>query len=93
MDRFGEPPQLVQNMLELSEVRIAAHRWQIRSIHLEDQYAVFIYTSAQKIRQLASLSRGRLRVVDAQSAYLPLNKEVASAESLLADLKSLLQLA
>ncbi|MEN6449975.1 MAG: transcription-repair coupling factor, partial [Thermoguttaceae bacterium] len=35
-DRFGPPPPPVRHLLELAGVRIAAHRWGITSIHLED---------------------------------------------------------
>lgn len=90
-DRFGTPPAAVEHLLTLAEIRIAAHRWQIKSIHLEDYFAVFRYASAPQIQQLASLSGGRLRIVDRESAYLPLDKEVAPAESALGDVKSLLQ--
>ncbi len=34
-DRFGPPPPLVEQLLWLAELRIAAHRWRIKSIHLE----------------------------------------------------------
>ena len=91
VDRFGQPPPLVQHLLALAEVRIAAHRWGIRSIHLEDQYAVFVYSSGQLIGQLAAASRGRLRVVDAQSAYLPLDTGLAQPEAIFGQVKSLLQ--
>jgi transcription-repair coupling factor (superfamily II helicase) len=91
MDRFGQPPPTVEHLLEMAEIRIAAHRWGITTIHLEDQYAVFTYSSGRHIQQLAALSGGRLRVVDAQSAYLPLDKEVAATESVLGRVKSLLQ--
>ena len=91
LDRFGPPPPLVENLMELAEIRIAAHRWQITSIHLENQYAVFVYSSARHIQQLAAASRGRLRVVDGRSAYLPLENEVAQPELLLREVKSLLQ--
>lgn len=91
LDRFGSPPPLVENLLEFAEIRIAAHHWQIASIHLENQYAVFVYSSARHIQQLAALSGGRLRVVDGRSAYLPLEKEVARPELLLREVKSLLQ--
>ena len=90
-DRFGAPPPPVQHLLVMAEIRIAAHRWGITSIHLEDQYAVFRYTSSRKIQELAGLSGKRLRVVDGQSAYLPLDTEVAPSESALPDVKSLLQ--
>jgi transcription-repair coupling factor (superfamily II helicase) len=91
VDRFGPPPPLVENLLELAEIRIAAHHWQITSIHLENQYAVFVYTSARRIQQLAAASRGRLRVVDGRSAYLPLDKALAQPELLFSELKALLQ--
>ena len=81
VDRFGPPPPLVQHLLEMAEIRIAAHRWGITSIHLEDPYAVFQYSSARQIRQLAAASGGQLRVVDGRSAYLPLEKEVAQTET------------
>jgi len=90
-DRFGAPPPQTQHLLELTELRIAAHRWQISSIHLEDQYVVLGYSSEPRIRQLAAARGGRLRVVDARSAYLPLGKDVAQTEIIFRELKSLLQ--
>jgi hypothetical protein len=77
--------------LELADVRIAAHRWSVASIHIEDSFAVFRYTSGQKIRKLAAVSEGRLRVVDGESAYLPLDKEVAQSAAVFGGVKSLLQ--
>jgi transcription-repair coupling factor (superfamily II helicase) len=91
VDRFGPPPPLVQHLLLMAEIRIAAHRWQIASIHIEDCYVVFQYASPREIQRLATLSGGRLRVVDGRSAYLPLEKGVAQAETILAEVKSLLQ--
>jgi len=91
VDRFGSPPSVVQRQLMLAELRIAAHRWQIKSIHMEDHYVVFVYTSRRRIRQLASLAGGRLRVVDEQSAYLPLDKAVTAPEAIFDQIKSLLQ--
>jgi transcription-repair coupling factor (superfamily II helicase) len=90
-DRFGPPPGPLRHLLELAEVRIAAHRWAITSIHLEDLFAVFQYTSAGKIKQLAAASKGRLRVVDSRSAYLPLPQEVMTPEIIFREVKSLLQ--
>jgi len=90
-DRFGPPPPPVQHLLTLAELRIAAHGWSIASIHLEDQYVVFKYGSRPRIERLAGLSRGRLRVVDDRSAYLPMDKEVMTSEKLLFELKSLLR--
>jgi len=90
-DRFGAVPTPVERLLVLSKVRIAAHQWRIRSIRMENEYVVFLYTSATHIRQLADASRGRLRVVDGQSAYLPLGKEVMQSDEILRQVESLLQ--
>ena len=46
VDRFGPPPPLVQHLLAMAEIRIAAHRWGIVSIHIEAPYVVFQYSSA-----------------------------------------------
>ncbi|MGD0900200.1 MAG: transcription-repair coupling factor, partial [Thermoguttaceae bacterium] len=93
LDRFGPPPPLVEHLLWLAELRIAAHLWGIESIRVENQYVVFHYTSAGRIRELAAKSGGRLRVVDARSAYLPLDEQAASPDAIRRQVKSLLQLA
>ncbi len=90
-DRFGSPPPLVERLLSLAQTRIAAHRWQIGSIHMEDHYVVFGYASARQIRQLAANMGGRLRVVDGRSAYLPLDKQLTRPDAILREIKSLLQ--
>ena len=90
-DRFGPPPPVVGRLLSMAEVRIAAHRWALKSIHMEDSYVVFGYTSAKRVRELAAGSGGRLRVVDGQSAYLPMAKDVTDPDAILAQVKSLLQ--
>ncbi|MBN2577832.1 MAG: transcription-repair coupling factor [Pirellulales bacterium] len=91
IDRFGPPPADAEHLLTLAEIRIFAHAWGIDSIHLEDPYVVFTYTSAEKIRRLALREGGKLRVVDNRSAYLPVEKEVGNREPLLNLLKSLLR--
>ena len=49
------------------------------------------YSSGELIQQLAALSGGRLRVVDGESAYLPLDNGVAQPEAVFGEVKSLLQ--
>ena len=90
-DRFGPPPPLVEYLLWLAELRIAAHRWRVESVHVEPPYVVFRYRSARLIRELADQSGGKLRIVDAQSAYLPLEGDKESPESIRRQVKSLLQ--
>ncbi len=90
-DRFGPPPPVVECLLTLTETRIAARRWWIAAIRMEDQYAVLEYRAEPLARQLAAQSGGRLRVVDGRSAYLPLHARVKNADAILAEVKSLLQ--
>ncbi|MDZ7619741.1 MAG: TRCF domain-containing protein, partial [Patescibacteria group bacterium] len=89
-DRFGPPPPEVDRLLELAALRIAARRWGVYRLHLEDSYLVLRYRSEDRIRQLASRSGRRLRVVDGRSAYLPLGEGVTSSCSGLDAAKSLL---
>jgi transcription-repair coupling factor (superfamily II helicase) len=91
IDRFGPLPAAAKHLLALAEIRIFARIWGIDSIHVEEQYVVFTYTSAPKIRLLAADCEGRLRVVDDRSAYLPVEQGVAKQEPLLNLLKSLLR--
>jgi transcription-repair coupling factor (superfamily II helicase) len=91
IDRFGPPPPPVEHLLSLAELRIAAHGWQVHSIHLENSYAVLHYPPGAPVSELAASSKGRLRVVDAISAYLPLEQGVASPDAILSQIKALLQ--
>ncbi len=89
-DRFGDPPPVVQRLLELAGLRIAARHWGVQRIHWEDQYLVLDYRSGGQIRRLADRSGGRLRVVDGRSAYLPLGQGVTASDGALEAAKSLL---
>ena len=90
VDRFGPPPEAVEYLLSLAELRIAAHRWSIFAIHIEHPYAVLRYRSARRIQELAALSPGRLRIVDHQSAYLPLRESIGDEQLVQKEIKSLL---
>ena len=90
-DRFGPLPTQVDRLLDLSRVRMWAHRWGVDSVHLEDRYLVLGYTDRAGIDALRDRSRGRLRIVDRQSAYLPLAKEHREAPGAFSCLKSLLR--
>jgi transcription-repair coupling factor (superfamily II helicase) len=90
-DRFGPLPAEARRLVALAELRIAAYRWQVRSIRLEDRYAVLGYASQPLMRQLAQQSGGRLRVADEQSAYLALEQGVRTPDQILNRVKLLLQ--
>jgi transcription-repair coupling factor (superfamily II helicase) len=90
-DRFGPRPEVVERMLVRSELAILASMWRIDSIHLEDGFAVFGYRDRGEIEKLAKRRGGRVRVVDARSAYLPIAKDLTSPGEIEAAIKSVLQ--
>jgi transcription-repair coupling factor (superfamily II helicase) len=75
IDRFGPLPQPAENLLAEAELRVLAERWHLARIHVEDEYAVFTYRSAQQITQLARLRPGMVRVADGRTAYVPLEEK------------------
>lgn len=90
-DRFGELPAPVEQLIVLARLRIWAHRWKIGSIHVEGKYVVLGYSDRASIQQLLAHSGGDLRIADAQSAYLPLGKQVDEGQQIVDRLKSLLR--
>ena len=90
-DRFGPIPAAVEQLMELTRLRIWAHGWKIDSIHREDQYVVLGYTDRQLLETLVQRDGGRLRIADGRSAYLPLDKQVSDVDQVLRELKSLLR--
>ena len=90
-DRFGAPPEPARRMMDLVSLKVDAAVWQIESIFLEDRFLVFRYTDRARITQLAKLTHGRLRVVDAQCAYLEMDYGLADADRIYAQLRSVLR--
>jgi len=76
VDRFGEPPPPVERLLSLAELKMDAASWQISAVFIENEFVVFRYDNRQRIEQLARQHKGKLRVVDEKSAYLPLPKDL-----------------
>jgi transcription-repair coupling factor (superfamily II helicase) len=91
VDRFGPLPEVTEHLLELARLRIWAHGWGIRSIHLEGPYLVLGYTSRKKLDGLVARSDRRLRIADQASAYLPIGATAAGDGELFTAAKSLLR--
>jgi transcription-repair coupling factor (superfamily II helicase) len=90
-DRFGPRPAEVERLIWRARMRILAHRRQITSIHQEGCYLVLGFRSRSEIEPLVRGCRGRLRIVDQHSAYLPLTEQVGALEGPAKALESLLQ--
>jgi len=107
-DRFGPPPEPVEWLMRLAELRLLAARWQVATVHLEGKSQraqekqedgaasegpvelVLGYRNPRKIRRLAALSGGALRVVDDRSAFYRLAAEETEPLALYERLKDLL---
>ncbi|MBA61913.1 MAG: transcription-repair coupling factor [Planctomycetaceae bacterium] len=90
IDRFGRPPQSVEQLLQLAEVRLEAAIWQITSISLEDRFLRIQYVNRQRIEQLARNTDGAFRIVDNKSAYLTLPAGLNSDHGMITFVKSVL---
>ncbi len=91
-DRFGPPPDCVQRLLTLAQLKTEAAFWQIDSVHLEIPYLVFTYKDAGRAKWLARQSEGHLRIVDGRSIYATLPDGVrANPDALIHWAISLLQ--
>jgi transcription-repair coupling factor (superfamily II helicase) len=91
VDRFGAVPQPAEWLIRSQELRILTARWQIAEIHMENKDLVLGYRNRKRIDRLASLSGGRLRVVDAESAYCRLKPPELDPQRIYELLKALLQ--
>jgi transcription-repair coupling factor (superfamily II helicase) len=102
-DRYGPIPEPAEWLLRLAEIRLLAARWQIATVHLEPPAGsgqaefrptdiVLGYRNRRRIERMAKRSEGRLRIVDASSAYFRLKPSEIEAEALFACLKHLLRL-
>ena len=90
-DRFGTPPPPARRLLALASLRIDAAIWQIDTIRVEEGYLVFDYQDSTRIKQLAKLCGGKLRVVDQRSAYWKLNESDQDPDAILKVAKSVLR--
>ncbi len=90
-DRFGPLPAEGKRLLELCRVKLEATVWQIRAIFLEDRYLGIRFGNRDRIEQLSKQNKGVLRVVDHETAYLPLKTTAIPPDRMLALLKSILQ--
>ena len=73
-DRYGPIPDAAEWLLKQTELRLLASRWQVANVHRNDKDIVLTYRSTKRINQLVEKSKGRVKVVDEQHAYLRLRE-------------------
>jgi transcription-repair coupling factor (superfamily II helicase) len=90
-DRFGAPPKPAENLLAEAELRILAGNWKIERIHVEGEYVVFTYRDGKAMEALSRRRRGRIRIVDAKHAYVPLGEDPLKTPEIVGVVQSLLK--
>lgn len=75
-DRFGPIPDVAENLIRIRELQLHAWSWGIDDVRLEDGYARFRYRDAQRINSLGGRFGREFRIVDTESAYLVLPRDI-----------------
>jgi transcription-repair coupling factor (superfamily II helicase) len=90
-DRFGPIPEQTERLLRLAELKMDAVVWQVNAIYIEKKFIVFKYLDRRRIEQLSRQHKGKLRVVDNESAYWPIAGDENDGDYLLQVLKAVLK--
>lgn len=90
-DMFGPLSRGTQRAVDLAELRILASRWRIKSIIRDNFDLVFTIAQLDLVESLFKDTSHTVRIVDAQTVYMRLEKSYFAADTLLAILRKLLK--
>ncbi|NQT18752.1 MAG: transcription-repair coupling factor [Planctomycetes bacterium] len=90
IDRFGDPPQPVTNLIERHELRVLATRRGINYIATRKGYLLIKYSDAAQISQLRAQPGLTLRVIDTENAHLHYPPATDTPRKIAAFLKTVL---
>ena len=86
-DAFGPPPDEVQTLLTLAEIRVLARPWGIRSIVLDSPDVIFAVEDFHQARPLFETGPGSPRVPDPKTVHWRLPKRFLEMPTLLTVLR------
>ncbi len=86
-DAFGPPPDSVDTLLLLAEIRVWAQHWGIRSIVLDEPDVVFAVDELRKVQPLLTDGTGSPRVPDPHTIHWRLPKRYLEPATLLTILR------
>jgi transcription-repair coupling factor (superfamily II helicase) len=91
-DVYGPVPEEVKSLLELSELRISASKWDIKSIVASGQDLIFSFAKEpdSKVRLLFSKVSAKVRIIDSKTASLRFAKNYFEPKTLLTILRKML---
>jgi transcription-repair coupling factor (superfamily II helicase) len=81
----------VERLLDLTALKMDAALWRISSVYVEGEFVVFRYDDRPRIEQLVRQHKGKLRLVDEHSVYLPLPQDLTDKDRLWRIVKSVLR--
>ena len=90
-DAFGPPPEGVETLLQLAEVRVLALPWGIRSIVLMEPDLIFAIDDLAVVQPLFASGAGSPRVADARTIHWRLPKRYLEPATMLAILRKQLR--
>ena len=93
-DVYGPLPEDVKMMLELALIRIAAAKWNIKSISVSGQNIVFVFSKdpGGKAADLFARVKGTVNIADPRTVYLRMDKAYFETPTLLAILRKMFKL-
>ncbi|MHC5061358.1 MAG: DEAD/DEAH box helicase, partial [Planctomycetota bacterium] len=87
---FGPVPEQVQLLLDMTELRILASKWRIKSIIVSGPDLVFSLESDTATKQLFERAPGTVRIPDPNKVHLRLEKRYFEPQTLMSVLRKLL---
>ena len=90
-DLFGPVPEQVQVLLDMTELRILASKWQIKSIIISGPDLVFSLEADAATQHLFERAPGTVRVPDPKTVHLRLRKNYFEPETLTSILRKMLR--
>ncbi len=90
-DLFGQVPEQVRLLLDITELRIQASKWEIRSIIVSERDLVFSFENSGRTGDLFSRAPGSVRVLDGRTVNIRLEKNYFEPGTLMSILRKMLR--
>ncbi|RKY08158.1 MAG: transcription-repair coupling factor [Planctomycetota bacterium] len=90
-DLFGPVPEQVQVLLDMTEIKVLASEWRIKSIIVSGPDLVFALEAGAATQHLFERSPGTVRIPDPKTVHLRLEKNYFEPETLMSILRKMLR--
>jgi transcription-repair coupling factor (superfamily II helicase) len=90
-DLFGQVPEQVRMLLDITELRIEASKWEIQSIIVSGSDLVFSFENSGRCGDLFSRAPGSVRVLDGRTVNIRLENRYFEPGTLMSILRKMLR--